>query len=90
MGDELSKRRHQRQRQHIMRQNQRPLVPPPMDGSIDQVVEDLAIVGGMTEEILAETRALPEVPERLHRAVVAIDDAVHLAQQFAEEEAGKT
>ena len=81
--DELARRRKLRQR------TMRELVPPPMDGSIDQVVEDLTIVHGMTEEVLAETRALPEVPEHLHSTVVVAHDAVGLALATAQHEKDK-
>jgi hypothetical protein len=81
--DELARRR--KRRQHSMRT----LIPPPMDGSIDQVVEDLTIVHGMTEEVLAETRALPEVPEQLHQTVVVAHDAVGLALSTAMHEQEK-
>lgn len=75
--DELAKRR-------IIRNQRRQAVPPPMDGSVDQVLEDLTIVQGMVTEIVAETRAIPVVPEDLHKAVIILDDAANHAHAVAQ------
>jgi len=75
--DELARRRKIRARQT------RTITVPPMDGSVEQVAEDLQIVAGMTEEVLAETRAIPTPVPGLHAAVVAADDAVGKALAIA-------
>lgn len=78
MGDELTRRRFLRDQRL-----RRPLTPPPMDGTVEQVLEDLTVVTGMVTEILAEIRALPVVPGDLLRAAVLVDDAVTAAYAVA-------
>lgn len=78
--DELSRRRRIRAERHDS------LVVPPMDGSVEQVLEDLTIVTGMVTEVLAEVRACEVVPTDLHVAVVELDDAAGRAKHEAQKE----
>lgn len=79
-GDELARRRLLRRQFEAAKP---PLVVPPMDGSVEQVLEDLGIVAGMSEEIVAEVRACPVVDHDLLTAVVEVSDAVGKAQAVA-------
>lgn len=79
--DELARRRKIRlRRTHDLK-------PPPLDGSVEQVVEDLTIVAGMVEEACAEAAAIPDPVPGLYAAVVTTSNAVGKALTIAQEAA---
>lgn len=82
--DELTRRRRIRMERH------QSLAVPPMDGSVEQVLEDLTIVTGMVTEVLAEVRACEIVPHALHTAVVELDDAAGKARNEAQKEVDRS